>query len=309
MTDESSAPRTPETPRVLVIHNPAAGRGQARLNAVLACLERLGCRPELRATSAPGDAEAFARAAAGQGFERVVAAGGDGTVNEVVNGLAGQVQGQAPALALLPLGTANVLAIEIGLDLTPEALAETILHGRPRPVSLGRVRGADGATRLFSLMAGIGADAHAVAGVNLTLKRVLGRGAYYVEMARQLLAFPFPGYRITVDGESHDAASVIVAKGRYYAGRYLIAPEAKLTEAAFQVCLFERGGSLAALRYANAMRRGRLAEQPGYRILTAHRVAIEGPAGDPVQADGDIVAALPVTIEVVPDALQLVMPL
>jgi diacylglycerol kinase family enzyme len=127
-------------------------------------------------------------------------------------------------------------------------------------------------------------------------------------MARLLVAFPFPGYRITVDGKSHEAASVVVAKGRYYAGRYLIAPEAELAEPAFQVCLFEHSGSLAALRYANAMRRGRLAEHPGYRVLAARRVSIEGPLGDPVQADGDIVATLPVTIEIVPDALQLAMP-
>ena len=190
----------------------------------------------------------------------------------------------------------------------PEARAETILRRRPKAVCVGRIRGADGASRLFSMMAGIGADAHAVAGVNLALKRVLGRGAYYLEMARQLVAFPFPGYRITVDGRSHDAASVVVAKGRYYAGRYLLAPEADLAEPAFQVCLFERGGRLATLRYAAAMRRGRLAELPGYRVLTARKVSIEGPAGDPVQADGDIVATLPVDIEIVPDALQLVMP-
>ncbi len=157
-------------------------------------------------------------------------------------------------------------------------------------------------------MAGVGADAHGVEGVSLALKRVLGRGAYYVEMLRQLLVFGFPRYRLSVDGVAFDAASAVVAKGRHYAGRYLLAPEARIWEPLFHVCLFERGGRAAALRYALAMQRGRLPELPDYRIVTGRQVRIEGPVGDPVQADGDIVAALPVEVEVVPDALRLVMP-
>lgn len=304
MTVESAETGTPESPRVLVIHNPAAGRGRARFDATLAELRRLGCTPEILATGRRGDAEDLARAAARLGFDRVVAAGGDGTINEAVNGLAG---GGLP-LALLPLGTANVLAIEIGLDLTPRVLARTILHGTPSKVCLGRVRGAAGQSRLFATVAGAGADAHAVAHVDLVGKKLLGTGAYYAEMARQLLVFPFPTYRIEVDGSRYEAASVVVSNGRHYAGRYVLAPEADITEPSFQVCLFERGGRLAALRYVLAMQLDRLTEEPDYRIVTGRKVRVEGPAGDPVQADGDIVAALPVDIEVVPDALDLVMP-
>ncbi len=304
MSEPERGPEAPRTPRVLIVHNPAAGRGQARFAATLERLEALGCDVEVRATARRGDAEALARAGQGQGFARVVAAGGDGTINEVIQGLAGS----GTALALLPLGTANVLAVEIGLDPAPAALAQTIAHGSEQPVCLGRLRGPEGAARWFAMMAGVGADAHAVAGVNLSLKRVLGKGAYYAEMLRQLLVFPFPRYRLSVDGTAYEAASVVVAKGRYYAGRYLLAPKARLTEPVFQVCLFERRGRLAALRYARAMQQGRLANLPDYRIVTGRVVRIEAPAGDPVQADGDILATLPVEIEAVPDALRLVMP-
>ncbi len=304
MTDGSSAPGTPETPRVLIIHNPAAGRGRARFDETLARLRGLGCKPEILATARRGDAEDLASAAARLGFDRVVAAGGDGTINEAINGLAGG----GPPLALLPLGTANVLAIETGLDPTPRALAETILHGRPRKICLGRVRGAAGQSRLFVTMAGAGADAHAVASVDLVGKKVFGTGAYFAEMARQLLVFPFPNYRIEVDGTAYDAASVVVANGRYYAGQYILAPDADIAEPSFQVCLFERGGRLAALRYVLAMQMDRLTEEPDYRIVTGRKIRVEGPLGDPVQADGDIVAALPVEIEIVPNALELVMP-
>ncbi len=314
MTDTKPGLSTPRggtlrNPRILLIHNPTAGRGRGRLQTTLARLRSLGSVPEVWATARRGEAEALARAAVERGYDLVVAAGGDGTVNEVVNGLAGSgLAGSGLPLALLPLGTANVLATEIGLDMAPDALAETILYGTPVDVCLGRIRGTDGATRLFTTMAGAGADAHAVASVDLVGKKLLGTGAYYAEMARQLLVFPFPNYRITVDGATYDAASVVVSNGRYYAGQYVLAPKANLVEPSFQVCLFERGGRLAALRYVMTMQMDRLAEEPDYRIVTGRKVRVEGPEGDPVQADGDIVATLPVDIEIVPGALRLLMP-
>jgi len=295
---------TRRNPRIMLIHNPAAGRGRGRLQTTLARLRSLGSVPEVWATARRGEAEALAHAAVERGYDLVVAAGGDGTVNEVVNGVAG---GGLP-LALLPLGTANVLAIEIGLDLAPDALAQTILHGTPTDVCLGRIRGADSTARLFTTTAGAGADAHAVASVDLVSKKVLGTGAYYAEMARQLLVFPFPNYRITIDGTAYDAASVVISNGRYYAGQYVLAPDADIAEPTFQVCLFERGGRLAALRYMMALQMDRLAEEPDYRIVTGRKIRIEGPESDPVQADGDIVAALPVDIEIVSGALRLLMP-
>ena len=263
---------------------------------------------------ADGDAVAAdeARAAADQGFDRVVVAGGDGTINEAIQGLAGT----GLPLALLPLGPANVLAAEIGLGSEPAALAETIARGEPRSIArgeprsicLGRVRGADGRARFFTSMAGIGADAHAVAGINPDLKRLTGKGAYYAEILHQFLVFPFPYYRVSVEGAAHEAVSVVVANGRHYAGDYVLAPDARLAEPCLHVCLFEKAGRAAAFRYALATQQGELTDLPDYRVVTGRKVRIEGPAGDPVQADGDIVAQLPVEIEAVPDALRLVMP-
>lgn len=312
MTDpapENAAAPAVRGRRLLVIRNPAAGSRGGRFAATLDRLTGLGCRIEVRETGARGDAERFAREPGDR--DLVVAAGGDGTINEVANGLVAGASGLP--LAILPLGTANVLAGEIGLGLDPGAIARTIARGAPRRISLGRVTGAQagggGAARLFFQMAGVGFDAHAVAGVNPGLKRRLGKGAYAVETLRQLAVFPFPRYRVMVDGEAYEAASAIVAKGRSYAGRFLLAPAARLEDPQFQVCLFERGGALAAAHYGLALALGRLARTPGFRIVPGRRVEIDGPAGDPVQADGDIVAHLPVAIEIVPDALGLVMPM
>lgn len=311
----SSGRRAPGTGtyarRLLIIRNPAAGRGSGLFAHTLSRLHRLGCRTEVRNSAVRGDAEALARDALGAGYDAVVAAGGDGTVAEVINGLmagAGAGPGGPPPLALLPLGTANVLAVEIGLSGDPAAWADAIAAGAARPICLGRVRDGAGRQTYFSMMAGLGFDAHVIAGVNLGLKRVLGKGAYVAESLRQLVAFRYPRYRLTADGTVYDAASLIVANGCHYAGRYVCAPAAAIDEPVLHVCLFETGGSLAVLRYMAALHAGRLARRPDYRIVPAHHVAIAEPVGEPLQADGDIVATLPVDIDVVPKALRLVMP-
>ena len=246
----------------------------------------------------------MARTAAALEVDLLVVAGGDGTITEAVNGLIGPGAGaEPPPLAVLPLGTANALAAEIGLDLDPETIARTIALGRPVPVSLGRAN-----DRLFTMMAGVGFDAHVVEAVSLDLKRLIGKGAYVWESARALRRFAFPGYRVRLDGEDHEAASVIVAKGHFYGGRFVCAPEARLAEPLFRVCLFTRPGAWNVLRYAAALGLGRLGRLPDYKVLPARELRIEGPEGDPVQGDGDVIARLPVRIRVLPEALRIVMP-
>jgi diacylglycerol kinase family enzyme len=147
-----------------------------------------------------------------------------------------------------------------------------------------------------------------VAAVRPPVKRRLGKGAYVVETLRQLFRFDFPSYRVTIDGNVHVVASVVVARGRFYGGRHLAAPAARLDADDFQVCLFERGGRRAVLRYGLALLMGRLPDAAGYRIVAGRNVAIEGPAGDPVQADGDVIARLPLAIDLVPRQLRLVIP-
>ncbi len=260
----------------------------------------------MRDTAARGDAKAWAREAVCSNYDAVVVAGGDGTIAEAINGLVGARD--APPLAILPLGTANVLAVEIGLSANPERLADVIAAGPIRTVSLGRICDRAGRHTYFSMMAGVGFDAHVVANVNLGLKRILGKGAYVAESLRQLAAFRFPRYRVVIDDRAYEAASVIVANGRHYAGRYVCAPDATISEPTLHVCLFESGGRWAALRYMAALQAGRLAERPDYRIVPVRHVAINAPAGESVQADGDIVAQLPVRIDGQADALRLVMP-
>jgi YegS/Rv2252/BmrU family lipid kinase len=293
--------------RLLVIYNPVAGSRRSRkrrYEAVLARLRAADCEITVRETTHRGDAEDFAAGLTRESCDLLVVAGGDGTINEVVNGLgANRAGGAALPLGIVPLGTANVLAIEIGLGLSPAAVAEALVDGEVRPISLGEANG-----RRFLLMAGAGFDAHVVAGVDGGLKRRLGKGAYVWETLRQFRLYPFPYFKLVIDGEETTACSVIAANARHYGGRFMIAREADLEAPTLELCLFDRSGPLHAMLYAAALVFDLLPRMKSVRHYRCRQVAVTGPVEDPVQGDGDIVAALPTQIRVLPDALSLVFP-
>jgi YegS/Rv2252/BmrU family lipid kinase len=288
-----------------VIHNPVAGGGgSGLLERSLRELEALGCALRVRATKKINGPREVAERERLEGVDAVVAAGGDGTVNEVINGLCARAV-TPPPLAILPLGTANVLAREIGAPKAPRALAHMIASGPARAIALGQV-----GERRFAQMLGVGLDARVVDGVdrNLALKRRIGKGAYLWHGLAELRGFADRRYRVTIDGERHKAHWVIVANGRFWAGRFLVASRASLAVPTFQVCLFQESGLWSQLRYGVGLLTGRLEDCPGYRVIPATRLTIEGPVDEAVQGDGDVIARLPVEIRVLPEALRLIMP-
>ncbi len=252
-------------------------------------------------TRAKGDAEAMAAGLAPGAFDRLAVAGGDGTLNEVVNGLARNRA--ASPLAVIPLGTANVLANEIGLAVKADAVACALMQGEARPVSLGDVNG-----RRFVLMAGVGLDAEVVASLPAALKRRLGRGAYVIETLRHIARGRSGRFLVRSGARGWEVESAVVANAGHYGGKWLIAPEAGLDRPDLILCRFERGGRAAAVGYALALIRGTLARSRGFATAPVRKLTIEGGPGAPVQADGDIVAHLPAEIAVLPAALSLVFP-
>lgn len=277
----------------LVIFNPAAGaRRQRRLAAAIGALRARGLDPDIMPTSAPGDATVIARAAAASGARIVIAAGGDGTIAEVANGIANT----EAALAVWPMGTANVLAHEWSLPFRADAFAAMIDACRMRMLHPGLARFADGRERLFVQMLGVGFDAGVVAAVTPALKRRLGKAAYVVRTATQALRDSFPRFRIAIDGHETDAASLVVTKGRMYAGRFTLSPAARPDAEDFRAVLFGHGGLSGVALYGAALPTGLLPRAPGIRDLPAHEVAVLGPAGQPVQADGDSAGVTPVAV-------------
>ncbi|TCZ59682.1 diacylglycerol/lipid kinase family protein [Roseicella aquatilis] len=278
---------------MIIVFNPAAGsRGHGRLRAILAALAQHGVAPTVLETRAPGDAGRLARQAARDGARLVVAAGGDGTIAEVAQG----ILGSRAQLGILPLGTANVLAQELDIAAAPAALARMLTGGRLRLLRPGIARSAGGGTRLFVQMLGAGFDAAVVAALDLRLKRRLGRAAYVVQAVREMPRYPFPRLRVEVDGRVQDCASVIVSKGRFYAGRHLLAPAAQPDGPGFQVALFREGGMRQATLAGLALPLDLLPRLPGLTLQLASRVTLLT-EGVPWQADGDPAGAGSVQIE------------
>jgi diacylglycerol kinase (ATP) len=288
---------------MIVIFNPAAGRRRASaLWRVLDLLSASGVRLELAETQYAGHATILAREAAVSGVSLVVAAGGDGTIAEVANGLAGS----AARMGVIPLGTANVLANELDLPFAPRAVAAALAFGRTCTLWPGIASG-PGMERLFVQMLGVGLDAQVVHGLSLPMKRLIGKGAYVVQTLRELARYPYPMLRVRLDGVEMEAASVIVTKGRLYAGRFILAPEADATRPGFTVALFGHNGPLAAMMYGAALPMNLISHAPGLIIRDAQVVDILGNGSVPAQADGDPAGMTPITIRNAASAIEVVI--
>jgi len=290
----------PNARKLLVIFNPTAGRRKRkRLERVLNRLETLGCALTLRETTKRGDAEQFAKDATEADFDAVVAAGGDGTINEVVNGMAGK----ALPLGIVPLGTANVLSHEVGLPRKPEAIADALAYGPIKPINIGLING-----RCFVMMAGIGFDAHVVNEVHPPLKKALGKAAYVWETLRALFGYRFGTFNVNIDGKMYECGSAVIANGHYYGGKFVCARDARLEDDRLHVCLFKSPGPFSAARYAIWMAMGRLDKLPDYEVVPGHKIEVAGADGQPIQSDGDIVGELPLSATLTGKPLNLLVP-
>jgi YegS/Rv2252/BmrU family lipid kinase len=288
---------------MIVIFNPVAGMRRASLLwRVLDVLVANGIRIELTETHRPGHAAALAREAASGGAPLVVAAGGDGTIAEVANGLLGS----SARLGVIPLGSANVMAHELGLPFEPRAVAAALAFGRTRPIWPGVAHAAEG-SRLFVQMLGVGFDAQVVHHLPILLKRTLGRAAYVVQTLRELALYHFTPIHLRLDGEETQAASVIVSKGRLYGGRFMLAPTACAAEPGFSVVLFDHAGAAATLLYGAALPLGLLARAPGVRHVRARQIDFTDNTTLPVQADGDAAGWTPITVTDAPAAIPVVV--
>lgn len=288
---------------MIVIFNPVAGRRRAHLLwRVLDVLVANGVRLDLAETHRAGHAEALAREAVRRGAEVVVAAGGDGTIAEVANGLIGS----SARLGVIPLGTANVLAHELGLPFAPKAVAAALAFGRTRTLWPGQANGPDGA-RLFVQMLGVGFDAHVVQNLPFRVKKLFGKGAYVMQSMRELCRYKFPNIRLRVDDLETEAASVIISKGRLYGGRFRLAHDAVPGDPGFSVVLFDRSGPGAAMMYGSALPLNLLGQAPGVRHIRARRIDFVQNDFVPAQTDGDSAGMAPLWVSDAPGPIQIVM--
>lgn len=289
---------------MLIIFNPVAGRRRTTsLWHVLDMLVENGVKVEVAETQYAGHATQLAEQAARNGAVMVVAAGGDGTIAEVANGLLGS----RTALGVIPLGTANVLAKEYGLSTSPRGIASALAYRRCKTLWPG-VAQMPGGRHVFVQMLGLGFDGAVVKGVHPGLKRAVGKGAYVWQSLWESVAYDFPPVRLCVDGVAQQAASVVVSKGRLYGGPYTLAPQAQPSAPGFQVVLFEKPGTWPALLAGAALPLGLLPHCPGVRVISGSHVEFMA-LGTEIctQADGDSLASTPKAIISAETPLSLVV--
>lgn len=290
---------------VLIIFNPASGTAKrAFIDDVISELKAGGADVELYLTQAANDATRFLKEYQGE-LDVVAAAGGDGTLNEVVNGLT-ERDNNSWRLALIPTGTTNVLAGELGLKKTTKIVAQTILQGKEMPIYPGRING-----RRFMLMAGVGYDAWVVDNVNLKLKKKVGKLAYVLSMLKQLPKFGSKLYRLELDGQEYFANSAIITNGRLYGGKFVISKQANLSAPTTQVLMLSGKSMWHLLFSLLGLPLGLMEKMPGVQSVAAKGIKIEltnQSSREPVQADGDSLAELPLSLEMEPQPLRLLVP-
>jgi diacylglycerol kinase (ATP) len=236
----------------------------------------------------------------------ILAAGGDGTINEVVNGMAGS---EVP-LGILPAGTANVLANELGIPRKMEQAAESVIHCVKERVALGLLATATGdSPRYFLLMAGAGLDAGIVYHLNLRIKEALGKVAYWIGGLAKI-GQRLPEFTVEAEGRSYRTSFALVSRVRNYGGDLEIAPSISLLDDEFEVVLFEGGTSMPYLKYMAGVLMHRIHGMRGVTILRTRKALLSGTDRGQIyiQVDGESAGSLPGSVELVPSALTLLVP-
>jgi len=286
----------------VLVHNPGSGQRSDRFHSITRMVDAIRARgitvtPQV--TTGPADATRLTAAALEARVDLVIAHGGDGTVNEVMQVMVGT----ATPLAVWPGGTSNVLAGELDLPGGIDLLADVFAAQRTRRVSVGRA-----GERYFLLMAGVGLDADVVRAVNPGLKRLTGEGAYWMAGLRQLTDWHPVHFMLETEAGQHSATFAVVANAASYGGGLRFAPEARMDDDLLDICLFDSTQRHRFARYLAAALTGSHLGMAGVTYFKTRRAVVRGDASRFVQVDGELLGPLPVIFECVSDALSLVVP-
>jgi len=309
--------------RVALIHNPQSGQRlfarDKTLNRALDVLREAGVEADALETDGPGSARNLARAAMRNGYDTVLACGGDGTVHEALQALVGS----EVALGVVPLGTANALAKDLGLGTSPVNAVRKLLTAVPTQVPVGRIfyRDKNGLERscFFTVAAGIGADALLMASLDAGLKRRFGYALYLIEATRIWATNPFPlftaMFSMNGSGETRkaDMSQLLAVRVRSFGGVLgPLAPGATLRSNTLSLIAFNTRSRFRYLRFLLAVIAGRQTFSEDIELVEATSVDCRTRNGSKktiyVEADGEVLGALPARIEIANQTLTLLIP-
>jgi diacylglycerol kinase (ATP) len=309
--------------RAALIYNPASGRQSGRrasyVRDALAVLRKAGIEAEALETHAPGSAKALAQGAIRQGYDAILACGGDGTVHEALQ----SVVGTEAALGVIPLGTANALAQNLGLGRSPVKAVHALLNAEPMEVPVGRIffQSENGAQswRYFTVAAGIGADALLMSNMDPELKRRYGYALYVLEAFRIWATNPFPLFNasFSVNGNRlprvEQVSQLLAVRIRSFGGVLgTLAPGATLHKSTLSLMAFKTRSRMQYLRFLLATVIGRQSFDRSIELVDADAVECKLSNGSStrvlVEADGEVLGALPARLEVAREKVRILMP-
>ncbi len=292
-----------------MIFNPAARGNKAR--HFRRHLDEIGGLSALKATTAPGDARRLAAEAVGEGFDLIVAAGGDGTVNEVLNGLGDAPDGFArTCLGVLPLGTVNVFARELALPLRIEQAWEVLQRGREKRIDLPRVEFSENGIRrqcYFAQLAGAGFDARAIELVDWSHKKKIGPLAYVIAGLKALRERQ-PKITVRTGGQSVTGEFVLVGNGRFYGGPVPAFPQADLRDGFLDICILSRLNWWTLMRCVPGLLTSRKPPASIAQFIQAAKFDLAGEPRTAFELDGEWVGHLPATFSVERERLRVIVP-
>jgi len=290
--------------RIAVIYNPSSGRPRERQGAIAEftrLLEAAGRTVTIWPTEGPNHATELARQRVAEGYDLILAYGGDGTMNEVLQG----VVGSEATLGFWPGGTANVLAAEIRFPSRVKEVVRRVLAGKTVDVTVGQAN-----QRYFLLMAGVGLDAAVAGSVDPWLKKRFGKLAFGVAGLKFMWRWELAPFRVRISDEEEVIGRFVVAGNAHsYGGGFQLTPRAELTDPYLDLCIFTSESRGDYVRYALAAILALHREMPGviYRKVKSCRIESAAREDAPVQLDGELVGTLPVTLQAIPRALRLLV--
>jgi len=262
-------------------------------------LKELGVDIELWPTNSQGHATELAREAVQKGYELIIAAGGDGTINEVINGMAES----SSVLGVLAMGTVNVFALEMNLPSEIEAACEVIAEGKITTIDLGKA-----GDRYFSCMAGTGFDAHVIKKADSKLKRILGVLAYPITAIAEIITYPFKKITVLLDDQPIPRKGywVIISNGKYYGGKIQLATFADMSDGYLDVTIFKYRGVLPALMYTLGILKNRTSQFMSIEQFQCKRIRIEKGRNTSLHVDAEYLCEAPIEITAVPASLRVI---
>jgi YegS/Rv2252/BmrU family lipid kinase len=310
--------------RAALFYNPLSGRRRKHrvkdVEAASSVLRAAGVEVEVAPTRAASDAAAQVRMAIREGFDTIVACGGDGTIHDVLQGLAGK----EATLGIIPLGTANAMAHDLRLPLSPERAARALLTATPKRIAVGKIEYRDfnniPSSRFFTVAAGVGVDAHLFYKLNRLIKDRMGMLAYYTKathlwMTHRMRYFEAE-FSSNGSGTQREArlSEMLAVRINHFGGVLReLAPGASLTRNDMRLVLCRTGNRALYLAYVFRGILGMSNGVPGIELAHADQIICRTAAGEKpediyVEADGELLGRLPITLSMVPDALSVLVP-